>query len=69
MTILFSTFFPDWLLVICLMLIACWLLFKFLLLTAAVFHVFLIMLKYAITGRWKEYLEKCKTDPDSLKLF
>lgn len=58
MTKLFCTFFPDWLLVICLLLIACVILFYALLFVAATVSSAFIMLKYAFTGRWNEYKEK-----------
>lgn len=67
MTTTFCTVFPGWLLIICLVLIGCVLLFLFLRVVAAFFYVLFIMLKYALTGRWKEYMEKCKTDPDALR--
>ncbi len=60
------TFFPDWLLVICLLLIGCRILLFLLQVVAAFFSVLFLMLKYALTGRWQEYLEKCKKDPESL---
>lgn len=63
----FSTSFPDWLLFLCILALICWLAFIALRFLAAIFYVLFIMLKYALTGRWKEYLEKCKTDPNSLR--
>jgi len=67
MVSLFCTSFPDWLLVICLLLIVGVLLFRLLIFLAAAFSVLFTMLKYALTGRWKEYLEECKTESDSMR--
>ncbi len=63
----FCTSFPDWLMVICLLLIACVILFKLLIFVAALLAVIFNMLKYALTGRWKEYWKECDTDSESIR--
>lgn len=66
MIALFTTHFPDWLMVMCLVALAAWLLFKLALFVVAYIGILCIMIKFAVTGRWKEYMDRCKNDPDFL---
>jgi len=62
----FCTSFPDWLLVICLLVMLCAALLFVLKWLLIILSLLFFVVKYAVTGRWKEFNDRIVNDPDFL---
>lgn len=62
----FCTFFPDWLLVICLVVIGGAILLFILQWVLVIVSLVFFAIRYAVMGKWKEFCDRMSNDPSFL---